>query len=102
MNMDEHKIEAQSQPGAVSPPVCAFCAHWTPERGRHCSAFPVMLIPAQVWDGFSFHFTPVGGEQRDTDGKPIVFKLHPEVKLAAIQEANPALAKALRSGWARQ
>jgi len=102
MNIEEERVDQQSQRDAAFSPVCSFCTHWNPERGRHCSAFPVMLIPSQVWDGFSFHFTSVGSEVRDTDGKPIVFQLRPDTTVSAIKAANPALAKALRSGWARE
>jgi len=100
-HMEEETIEQQSQPNVVSPPVCTFCDHWNPVEGRHCAAFPSALIPAQIWDGVNFHLTPVGGERTDADGRPIVFRIHRNATVAAIREANPGLAKALRSGWAR-
>lgn len=101
MSMEEEKSEQQSHREAVFPPVCSFCAHWDPTKGRHCAAFPSTRIPDQIWDGLAFHLRPVGGEQRDYDGQPIVFKIHPKAIIAAIEASNPALAKALRSGWAR-
>ncbi len=97
----EKTIEQPSQPGPEFSPVCSFCAHWDPTKGRHCVAFPSTPIPTQVWNGSSFHLQPIGGEERDVDGRPILFRMHPATTASAIEASNPALAKALRSGWSR-
>ena len=89
-------------PGAfdiIYSPVCTYCVWWHPSDGRHCAAWPPggrrKKIPDSIWNGKNFHITPIGGEMKDTDGQPIVFRLHTDVKRTP---ENAALLDAYRGG----
>jgi hypothetical protein len=82
-----YTIEDMNQPidWDISP-VCTYCLWHEPEDGRFCAAFPDserIPIPEQIWKGdvaTRSHMYPVGTEQKDDQGNPIVFALHPETR----------------------
>jgi hypothetical protein len=69
-----------ADPRPLYSPVCTYCAWWKPEDGYHCTAWPEGSgheIPDEVWLGANSHMIPFGSESVGSDGKPIVFTLHP-------------------------
>jgi hypothetical protein len=81
----------------IYPPVCTYCSWWKPTEGHYCAAWPPggrKQIPRSIWNGEDRHIMPVGGEQRDSDGQPIVFRLNARVKRTA---ENAALLDAYAS-----
>lgn len=82
------KLDDSALRTTIFSPVCTYCAYWKPSDNRHCDAYPrgntprekTPQIPTPIWDGIVTHVFPYGGEARDANGKPILFKTHPAVK----------------------
>lgn len=70
--------------------ICFACEHF---RGSTCTAFP-QGIPQAILFGGADHREPVGGEQTDDNGAPILFLLDDDrsEKLDAYEELKAILA----------